>query len=317
MMVLLKIAGWVISLLLIALGLFSSYTIFSTHSGITAVKLLGPLLVYGGLATIFVAAATVNPLVNQRLRPLMSGVQAFVAGSALTVVLTIASFSAYGAWAAGADSLDKHQPDDAIGFLSYAANYGPEEAKFELARAYWTAKPSPENKRQAFVWMKRAAEANVTLRAKTYLGVMYDKGIGTPVDRKAAASWYQQAAEEGDAAAASALGDLIVDQDPSAAARWYTQAVEGGYTDAGYALGLQYSKGNGVAKDYVQAARYYRIAADAGNLSAALNYGSMLFNGDLGQRDRDGAISNFEKAAKSEDPDIRRLAEENLAIARR
>ena len=58
------------------------------------------------------------------------------------------------------------------------------------------------------------------------------------------------------------------------AASWYRKAAEQGYANAQSALGIFYAKGEGLAKDSVQAVLWFRKAAEQGNAIAqsALGY---------------------------------------------
>lgn len=52
-----------------------------------------------------------------------------------------------------------------------------------------------------------------------------------------------------------------VAQDVSEAARWYEKAAERGHARAQYNLGCMFCDGNGVAQDYVQAHKWLSLAA--------------------------------------------------------
>ncbi len=74
-------------------------------------------------------------------------------------------------------------------------------------------------------------------RAQTYLGFMYDTGLGVPQDYEVAVRWYQKAAEQG-------------------------------YAWAQYKLGLLHQYGRGVPQDYVQAHMWFNLAAEQGEKKA-------------------------------------------------
>src|SRR5215510_9062744 len=57
------------------------------------------------------------------------------------------------------------------------------------------------------VWLPLAQGGDPA--AQTYVGEIYEKGLGTPPDYAAAADWYRRAAERGYARAAVNLGNLI------------------------------------------------------------------------------------------------------------
>ena len=89
----------------------------------------------------------------------------------------------------------------------------------------------------------------------------------------------------GNAEAQNNLGFLYytgqgVPQDYVEAARWYRLAADQGLAEAQYNLGLMYAEGEGVPQDDAEAARWYRLAADQGDAKAQKNLGLMY---DLGQ----------------------------------
>ena len=92
-------------------------------------------------------------------------------------------------------------------------------------------------------------------------------------------------AEQGNATAQFRLGVMYsrgegVAKDDVEAVRWYRMAAEQGEADAQLNLGVIYFRGEGVAKDDVEAARWYRMAAEQGEAGAQLNLGVMYFRGE-------------------------------------
>jgi len=78
------------------------------------------------------------------------------------------------------------------------------------------------------VWLEKAKEGDV--EAQTYVGEIYEKGLGLEPDYKVAL-------------------------------RWYLKAAEQGYSRAQINLGYFYEKGLGVAQDTVKALNWYRKAS--------------------------------------------------------
>ncbi len=74
-------------------------------------------------------------------------------------------------------------------------------------------------------------------RAQTYLGFMYDNGLGVTQNYEAALRWFRKAAEQGD-------------------------------TWAQYKLGLLHQYGRGVPQDFVQAHMWFNLAAEQGEKKA-------------------------------------------------
>lgn len=82
------------------------------------------------------------------------------------------------------------------------------------------------------VWRDQA-EKQKDPAAQTYVGEIYEKGLGVPPDYAAAAVWYRRAAEAGYARAAINLGYLYenglgVPRDPVQAINWYRKGAGGG-----------------------------------------------------------------------------------------
>jgi TPR repeat protein len=90
---------------------------------------------------------------------------------------------------------------------------------------------------------------------------------------KAAASWYQRAAEAGVAMAQAKLGNCYfagagVTRDFPTAQRWYRRAAEQGYADAQYVLGIWLSGGVAGTTDPVDGYRWLMLAERQGHSNA-------------------------------------------------
>ena len=70
-----------------------------------------------------------------------------------------------------------------------------------------------------------------------------------------------------------------VAQDYIKAAKWYRLAADQGWATAQNNLGVLYDKGQGVDQDDVEAARWWRLAADQGWARAQYNLGVMYAKG--------------------------------------
>ena len=85
-------------------------------------------------------------------------------------------------------------------------------------------------------------------------------------------------AEKGNAVAQLNLGFMYssgqgVAQDYKEAVKWYRLAAEQGYVAAQTSLGMMYGNGQGVAQDYVMAHMYWNIAGASGHEDAIKNRG--------------------------------------------
>jgi hypothetical protein len=76
--------------------------------------------------------------------------------------------------------------------------------------------------------------------------------------------------------------------------------------------GIPLFNGDGIGMDKSQSARYYRLAADQGNLSAQFNCGLQLLNGNGIPMDRSQAVHYFKLAADQGDADALRLYQRSI-----
>ncbi|MGJ0396584.1 MAG: peptidoglycan-binding protein [Methylocystis sp.] len=107
---------------------------------------------------------------------------------------------------------------------------------------------------------------------------------------------------QGDPGAQYDLGARLVEgrgapRDAKAAAHWFEKAAEGGLAPAQYRLGSLYEKGVGVDRDYARARLWYERAAEAGNARAMHNYAVLLAEGGDGKPDYAAAADWFRRAA--------------------
>lgn len=120
------------------------------------------------------------------------------------------------------------------------------------------------------------AERNVAA-AQSYLGQMYDEGLGVPPNPAQAAIWYEQAAAQNHPIAENNLGVL-------------------------------YDEGNGVAKDYDKALALFRRAFEHGVNEAGCNVAEMYLLGKGVPKDRAMAlqvVSQVRQAGGDGCPEIR------------
>lgn len=78
----------------------------------------------------------------------------------------------------------------------------------------------------------------------------------------------------------------------------WRKAAKQGNAEAQFNLGLCYTKGEGVAKDEVEAAKLYRKAAEQGNIPAQLRLGVSYFSGEGVPKNFAEAVKWFRKAAE-------------------
>jgi TPR repeat protein len=118
--------------------------------------------------------------------------------------------------------------------------------------------------------------------------------------------WYQRAADQGDADAAYALGELARGGlagrvNMPEAIGWYRKAADAGHADAMFDLGLIYAEGQGVPRDPAQAAQWFQDAADAGVARALFQLGALYELGVDGAPDLPTAAGWYREAARAGD----------------
>ena len=92
-------------------------------------------------------------------------------------------------------------------------------------------------------------------------------------------------AEAGDAVAQGRLGYFYyygegVAKDYKEAVKWWTKSAEQGVEEAQYNLGVCYDKGRGVEKDMNKAVKWYTKSAEQGNANAQCNLGICYKKGE-------------------------------------
>jgi hypothetical protein len=116
---------------------------------------------------------------------------------------------------------------------------------------------------------------------------------------------YRQAATAGNVKAQIALAQLYlrgdgVAKDPAEAARWYREAAsKHNDANAQYALGVLLDRGIGVDKDPIEALLWFQRAAQQGHPAALTNTGVAYSRGEVVPRDYAKAATYFRRAAEA------------------
>lgn len=113
------------------------------------------------------------------------------------------------------------------------------------------------------------------IKAKFYLGLMYENGLSIKQDYREAFKWYLAAAEQGDAHAQFRTGFLYtfgqgVPQNNMEAFKWYRAAAEQGHSPSQLQLGHAYRHGSGVPQDLKKAYAWISIAVANGHNNSAI-----------------------------------------------
>lgn len=186
-----------------------------------------------------------------------------------------------------------------ISELQARAEQGDASAQCSLGKAYEEGDGVSRNYELAIKWYRKAADQeNPT--AETKMGLMYRLGLGVDRDKEAAVRWYHKAANLGDSDAMFNLGASYyngdgVPVDPNLSYAWFLLAPEAGNLAAGDAVkrgaeeggsrgtadalrlvAAMYEAGTELPKDSVQALKWYRKAADAGDASSAVKVAALV-----------------------------------------
>ena len=94
------------------------------------------------------------------------------------------------------------------------------------------------------------------------------------------------------------------------AVRWYRKAAKQGFAEAQHNLGTLYGHGQGVPRDFAQAAHYCRLAAMQGHALAQSKIGFMYQRGMGVPKDFAKAVYWYREAAGNGDP----VAQFNLGL---
>ena len=110
--------------------------------------------------------------------------------------------------------------------------------------------------------------------AQYRIGNFYEKGLGIDRDIAKAKTWYQMAAEQGNASAMHNLAVLFAmgadgTADNESAARWFQNAAELGVKDSQFNLGILAAKGVGMPQSLEESYKWFALVAKTGDRDAA------------------------------------------------
>lgn len=154
----------------------------------------------------------------------------------------------------------------ALPILKSQAAQGDPLAQYRLGFLYEIGQDVKEDQFEAVQWFRRSAEGGLAA-AQLRLGVAYIKGIGIGRDYKAGIAWQTKAAEQGNTQAqrnlgrAYTYGEADVEKNLTVALEWYRKAANLCDVDALTEMGVIFSTGRGPAVDYVEAYKWFALAA--------------------------------------------------------
>jgi TPR repeat protein len=142
--------------------------------------------------------------------------------------------------------------------------------------------------------------------AQSWLGNVFDVGLGVRIDLAQALKWHKLAAENGEAYSQSWVGwafdrGLIVRRSPRKSFKWYKRAALQGDANGQYCIGQSYADGQGVGKNLKLAVKWWSKAADQGYPFAQVNLGKALEEGVGVRKDIQRAKNLYQAAAKKGD----------------
>ena len=104
-----------------------------------------------------------------------------------------------------------------------------------------------------------------------------------------------------------------VPQDHAEAAKWFRKAADQGDVDTQFNLGAMYVNGEGVPQDHAEAVKWFRKAADQGDADAQFNLGVAYGNADGVPQDDVQALLWFTLAGAQGNADAIRYRNEAIA----
>jgi TPR repeat protein len=203
-----------------------------------------------------------------------------------------------------------------VKWYTEAAKKNHSKSQNNLALLYEYGFGVEKNYKQSIIWYLLAIENKGSTKAEENLNTLLIKmnGDSKPVYNKAVKNYnkdlYSKAfpqflwlALQGNVRAETYIGVMYaqeswVTKDYQQASKWYKKAANKGYKIAQHNLGTNYDSGKGVSKDYKEAVKWYRKAANQGYSKSQYNLANMYRKGDgVAQSDKQ-AIKWYMKAAK-------------------
>ena len=111
-----------------------------------------------------------------------------------------------------------------------------------------------------------------------------------------------EAAKLGAVSAMEILGEFLRKRDPKASFNWLCAAAARGQAHAMAEIGLRYSNGAGVERDFVKAAQWFEQARAAGDVSSGTLLAECYLYGKGVTRNEAKAVSLLQNGAAAEDP---------------
>jgi TPR repeat protein len=196
---------------------------------------------------------------------------------------------------------ERQSPAPEIASLKIKAEAGDPAAQLKLAHAYESGGGVPRDDELAANWYRKAAEQG-NAEAQDALGGKYLLGMGVDKNKEQSVGWFRKSARAGNAAAMYHLGVAYYNGDgvpinDSLSYAWFRLAKEAGNPSAAapvqkaeaelkpatIAAGLEsiaemYEKGESLPANQTEAARWWSLAAAAGDRDAQVALAFKLIN---------------------------------------
>ncbi len=147
----------------------------------------------------------------------------------------------------GLNYYDQGYYADALQSWKSASEVGSREADFLLGFLYDGVL---QNDKEALFYFKKAASSG-HIQAQINVGVKYERGEGTTINKKKALYWYSQAAFNQNDIAQFRLGSLLLEEFGKVKEShfWFSKSAQLGNPEAHLALATNFILGRGVEKD--------------------------------------------------------------------
>lgn len=183
-----------------------------------------------------------------------------------------------------------------VKWLRGLADRGNPHAEYTLGNLYFFGAGVPENYFDALSWYRKAfkngdtnAKATIQFTEWMLANAYLDGYFGLPRDQTKVLYWMERSADDGDVGVLAMLSRGFEYGDPSIGLKSnYTKAVYWNRKfetvspneSSEFMLGLAYLNGNGVSRNYQEAASWFRNAAARGDADAEHNLGIMYMKGE-------------------------------------
>jgi len=178
---------------------------------------------------------------------------------------------------------------------------GDAQAQFEIAEAYEKGEQVSVDYAQAASWYRKAALQGHA-GAMGRLGRLYEEGKGVEENKAEALNHYLKAAELGDVFAQGGAGGILynVRKNYPEALKYLRPAADKNDPRAQYELGSMYYFGSGVKQDYTEAVRWFKPSAVQDYAPALFRLGKCYADANGVERDDAEAVRLYRRAAEQE-----------------